>query len=135
MPAATPIQNEPIGPTKPDAGVIATRPATAPEQMPMTVGLPFMIHSTIIHVKPAVAVAVWVTSMAMPACRPAVTAEPALKPNHPTQSSEAPIMVITMLWGGPLSVRLPSIFSHISPATPEIYTPSLHAARPRLLRN
>ena len=48
--------------------------------------------------KPAVAVAIWVTAIAMPACMPAVTAEPALKPNQPTHSSEAPIMVSTMLW-------------------------------------
>src|SRR5882762_2362308 len=101
QPAAMPIQKEPIGPTKPEAGVMATRPATAPEQMPITVGLPFMIHSTIIQVKPAVAVAVWVTSMAMPACRPAVTAEPALKPNQPTHSKDAPIIVSTTLWAGP----------------------------------
>ena len=87
------MANEPIGPTKPEAGVIATRPATAPEQMPRTVGLPRIIHSTSIQVKPAVAVAVCVTSIAMPACIPAETAEPALKPNQPTHSSEAPIMV------------------------------------------
>ena len=72
---------------------MATRPATAPEQMPMTVGLPRMIHSTIIQVKPAVAVARCVTVIAMPACMPAVTAEPALKPNQPTHSSEAPMKV------------------------------------------
>ena len=91
---------EPTGPTKPDAGVMATRPATAPEQMPMTVGLPRWIHSTSIQVKPATAVAIWVTVIAMPACMPAVTAEPALKPNQPTHSSEAPMKVSTMLCGG-----------------------------------
>src|ERR1700738_3714245 len=120
MPAATPIQNDPSGPNKPEAGVMATRPPTAPDQMPSTVGLPFMIHSTIIQVKPAVAVAVWVTSMAMPACRPALTAEPALKPNQPTHSIEAPIIVSTMLWAGPVSLRLPSIRQHIRPAVPEL---------------
>ncbi len=99
---------------------MATRPATAPEQMPMTVGLPFRNHSIIIQVKPAVAVAVWVTSMAMPACRPAVTAEPALKPNQPTHSREAPIRVSTMLWAGPVSLRLPSISAHMRPAMPEL---------------
>src|SRR5207245_481450 len=31
--------------TKPDAGVMATRPAIAPVQMPTTVGLPRVIHS------------------------------------------------------------------------------------------
>jgi len=71
----------------------------------ITVGLPLRIHSTIIQVKPAVAVAVWVTSMAMPACRPALVAEPALKPNQPTHSSEAPIRVSIMLWAGPVSLR------------------------------
>src|SRR6516165_3000003 len=120
MPAAMPIQNEPNGPTNPEAGVMATKPATAPEQMPMTVGLPFIIHSTIIQVKAAVAVAVWVTSMAMPACRPALTAEPALKPNQPTHRSAAPIMVSTMLWAGPVSLRLPSMSAAIRPAVPEL---------------
>jgi len=93
MPAAAPIASEPIGPTKPEAGVIATRPATAPEQMPITVGLPRWNHSTSIHTKAAVAVANCVTAIAMPACSPAVTAEPALKPNQPTQSIPAPIKV------------------------------------------
>src|SRR5215467_7418081 len=120
MPAATPIQNAPSGPTKPEAGVMATRPATAPVQMPTTVGLPFSIHSTIIQVKPAVAVAVWVTSIAMPAWRPAVTAEPALNPNQPTHSKDAPISVNTTLWGGPVSVRLPSTSAAIRPAVPEL---------------
>ena len=114
--------------------VTHTATATAPEQMPMTVGLPFRIHSTIIQVKPAVAVAVWVTSMAMPACRPALTAEPALKPNQPTHSSEAPIMVITMLWGGPVSVRLPSIRAHIRPAVPELTCTTVPPAKSSTLR-
>src|SRR5262250_1862429 len=80
MPAAAPITSEPTGPTKPEAGVMATRPATAPVQMPITVGLPRSIHSTSIQVKAAVAVAMWVTSMAMPACAhrgAGVEAEPA----------------------------------------------------------
>src|SRR5215831_16792977 len=134
MPAATPIQNEPIGPTNPEAGVIATRPATAPEQMPITVGLPLMIHSTIIQVNPAVAVAVWVTSMAMPACRPALTAEPALKPNQPTHSREAPIIVSTMLWAGPVSVRLPNIKAAISPAVPELTCTTVPPAKSSTLK-
>ena len=83
MPAATPITIEPTGPTKPEAGVMATRPATAPEAMPITVGLPRCAHSTNIQVRPATAVAIWVTVIAMPACMPArdgrarVEAEPA----------------------------------------------------------
>ena len=35
----------PIGPTKPQAGVIATRPATAPEAAPSIEALPLAIHS------------------------------------------------------------------------------------------
>src|SRR5215472_17249789 len=133
MPAATPIASEPTGPTKPEAGVMATRPATAPVQMPTTVGLPFSIHSTIIQVKPAVAVAVWVTSMAMPAWRPALTAEPALKPNQPTHSKAAPIIVSTMLWGGPVSVRFPSIRAAIRPAVPELTCTTVPPAKSNTL--
>ncbi len=99
---------------------MATSPATAPEQMPMTVGLPRRSHSTIIQVKPAVAVARCVTVIAMPACIPALTAEPALKPNQPTHSSEAPIKVSTILWAGPVSLRLPSTSAAIRPAVPEL---------------
>ena len=129
MPAVAPMASEPSGPTKPEAGVIATRPATAPVQMPITVGLPRWIHSTSIHTKPAVAVANCVTAIAMPACMPAVTAEPALKPNQPTHSSEAPINVRTMLWPGPVSRRLPSIRAHISPATPELMCTTVPPAK------
>src|ERR1700733_6660698 len=99
-PATKPITSAPPGSTKPEAGVMATRPATAPEQMPRTDGLPLNIHSTIIQPSAAAAVAICVTAIAMPALVPAVTAEPALKPNQPTHSSEAPIMVSTRLWGG-----------------------------------
>src|SRR5215467_14217885 len=135
MPAATPIQNAPTGPTKPEAGVIATRPATAPEQMPTTVGLPFSAHSTSIQVNPATAVAICVTSMAMPACIPAVTAEPALKPNQPTQSSEAPMKVRTILCAGPVSTRLPSMIAHISPATPALICTTVPPAKSSTFTN
>ena len=39
------------------------------------------------------AVAIWVTSMAMPAVPLAAMAEPALKPNQPNHSMAAPIRV------------------------------------------
>src|SRR5262245_34793308 len=124
-----PMTAEPTGPTKPDAGVMATRPATAPVQMPTTVGLPRIIHSTIIQVNAANAVAMCVTSIAMPACKPAVTAEPALKPNQPTHSSEAPMKVSTMLCGGAVSLRLPSMMQHIRPATPELMCTTVPPAK------
>src|ERR1700760_3679465 len=90
-PAAKPITIEPPGSTKPEAGVMATRPATAPEMAPRTDGLPLVIHSANIQPSAAAAVAICVTVMAMPARPLAATAEPALKPNQPTHSSEAPI--------------------------------------------
>ena len=90
----------PRGSTKPDAGVIATSPATAPEMIPSTLGFPFMTHSANIQASAAVAVAIWVTAMAMPALPLAAVAEPALKPNQPTHSSEAPITLSTRLCGG-----------------------------------
>ena len=39
-PATMPMTSAPVGSTKPEAGVMATRPATAPEMMPSTLGLP-----------------------------------------------------------------------------------------------
>src|SRR5438045_6412770 len=70
--------SEPFGSTKPEAGVIATSPATAPEMMPSTLGFPLIDHSTNIQVNAAVAVAIWVTAIAIPALPLAATADPAL---------------------------------------------------------
>src|ERR1700737_4858590 len=88
-PATTPITTAPPGSTKPDAGVMATRPATAPDTAPSTEGLPLAIHSANIQPRAAAAVAICVTAIAMPARPFAATAEPALKPNQPTHSSDA----------------------------------------------
>ncbi|MNT38887.1 hypothetical protein D3C72_1750970 [compost metagenome] len=84
----------PIGPTKPAAGVIATRPATAPDAPPSIDGLPLLIHSPNTHDRVAAAVANSVLTKASAATSPASSEEPALKPNQPTHSSDAPIMVI-----------------------------------------
>src|ERR1700730_11947291 len=83
-PAAMPTIRAPRGSTNPDAGVIATRPATAPEMMPSTLGFLFMTHSANIQASAAVAVAIWVTAIAIPALPLAAVAEPALKPNQPS---------------------------------------------------
>src|SRR5207249_7001017 len=98
-PAAMPMINAPLGSTNPEAGVIATRPATAPEIMPSTEGFLATIHSENIHESEAAAVAIWVAAAAMPALTFAVTAEPALKPNQPTHNSEAPMTLSTRLCG------------------------------------
>src|SRR5665213_829566 len=51
------MMTEEPGLTNPDAGVIATSPATAPEQMPSTLGLPLIIHSVNSQASAAAAVA------------------------------------------------------------------------------
>src|ERR1700676_2132566 len=94
-----PMISAPRGSTKLEGGGIATNTATAPEQMPSTLGFPLSAHSRNIQVRAAVAVAIWVTAIAIPALVPGVTAEPALKPNQPTHNSEAPITLSTRLCG------------------------------------
>src|SRR5271156_5343115 len=96
-PAAMPITSAPPGSTKPDAGVMATRPATAPDAAPSTDGLPLAIHSANIQPKAAAAVAICVTVIAMPARPFAAVADPALKPNQPTHSNDAPITAYATL--------------------------------------
>ena len=78
----------------PAAGVTATRPATTPEARPSSDGLPFTAHSTNSQDRPAAAVATKVLIIASAAVPFASRLEPALKPNQPTQSSAAPIIVM-----------------------------------------
>src|SRR4030067_483939 len=91
--------------TKPAAGVIATSPTTAPVAAPSTEGLR-LIQPRIIQVKAAEAAAVLVATKALEASPPAVSALPALKPNHPNQSRAAPSTTIGMLLG---SMATPSL--------------------------
>src|SRR5437660_4979454 len=98
-PAPRPMMTAAIGVTKPEAGVIATRPATAPIAAPSTLGWPLCSQLTVIQVSAAIAAAVLVTTNAETASGPAASAEPALKPNHPNQSSEAPRTVIVASCG------------------------------------
>lgn len=88
-----------IGPTKPDAGVIATRPAPAPLAAPRTVGLPAHAHSAITHQSVAAAAPRLVATKAETANPLAASALPALKPNHPTHSKPAPVTVRVKLLG------------------------------------
>ena len=83
----------PIGPTLPAAGVIATRPATMPEAAPSADGLPLKMASSAVQATAAAAVANRVLMKASAAELLASSAEPALKPNQPTHSSEAPAKV------------------------------------------
>src|SRR5579864_4934306 len=95
-----PMINAGMGFTNPAAGVIATRPATAPEIPPSTLGFPLRIHSAPAHPNVAAAAAKCVATNALVAKPPAASALPALKPNHPTQSMHAPMKLSTTLWGG-----------------------------------
>ena len=87
------------GVTNPDAGVIATRPQTAPEIPPSTVGLPRRIHSMANQPRVAAAAAKCVAAKALVASELAASALPALKPNQPTQSKQAPMKLNTRLCG------------------------------------
>src|SRR5215470_1833068 len=86
----------PLGATYPQAGVITTRPATAPEQNP-----------SMAHVNEATAVASVVVMNAFAAIPSAARALPALKPYHPTQSKPVPTMQSTMLCGAMISFLNP----------------------------
>src|SRR5208282_4453050 len=88
------------GPTYPDAGVIATSPATAPLAAPSTVGLPPTHHSAATHDSAAADAPICVATNADTASPLAASALPALKPNHPTHSIPAPATVRVRLCGG-----------------------------------
>src|SRR5579864_1599357 len=100
MPAISPMARAGMGPTKPAAGVIATNPATAPEIAPSALGLPLRSHSAAHQPITAAAAPRCVATKALDARLPAPSALPALKPNHPTHSRQAPMKLNTTLCGG-----------------------------------
>src|SRR5882724_7991223 len=79
------------GATKPDAGVMVPRPATAPEIMPSTEGLRRVDHSIAAQVIAPAQAARWVAMIAITAREFADSAEPPLKPNQPTHNRPVPI--------------------------------------------
>src|SRR5262245_37536768 len=112
-----------LGVTNPQAGVITTSPATAPEQKPRMLGLPRSTYSAIAHENEATAVASVVVVKALAAMPSAATALPALNPYHPTHSMPVPIMHRVMLCGRngsfPKPVRLPRIRHSTSADQPD----------------
>ena len=98
----------PNGLTEPQDGVMATRPAMAPEAAPRVVALPSRTRSTISQAATAVDAATWVLMNAMPAEPPALIAEPALNPNQPNHSRAAPSTTSGMLCGRIWSLPKPS---------------------------
>src|SRR5258708_6373772 len=88
-----------IGPTKPAAGGIATRPTTIAVAHPTAVGLPDRVTSRNVHTTSVPAGASIVAVNASAAMPFAATALPALNPNQPNQSSPAPRSVNGTLCG------------------------------------
>ena len=95
-----PIKIAAIGVTNPAAGVIPTKPATAPVAAPTAVGFPLNVASKINHINAPAAADVLVVTKATVATVPADKALPALKPNHPNHSKPAPNKIKGTLWGG-----------------------------------
>src|SRR3954465_8870767 len=122
-PASTPMMTALEGATKPAPGVMTTRPATAPEQKPSTVGLPRVTHSRSGQTQQATAVARVVVVKALAAMPSEATALPALKPYQPTQSMPVPTMVRVRLCGRkarePKPLRLPSSRQRMRADQPE----------------
>src|SRR5687767_4502921 len=106
-PARRPIIKAAVGPTQPQAGVMATRPAPAPSTAPTRLGWPRVTHSPAVHARAAAAVARMVLKPTWPVRPLASRLEPALKPNQPTQRRDAPIMHIGRLWGAKTSLPRP----------------------------
>ena len=82
-----------MGFTKPAAGVIQTKPATAPEAVPSTLGLPRSSHSYKAQATAPAAAEKCVTANALDVRWSLASSLPALKPNQPTHSMAAPMAV------------------------------------------
>src|SRR6201985_3730087 len=90
----------PSGVTEEQDGVIATRPATRPDAAPSEVAWPSRIFSVISQPSIAALVATLVVTQTSAAWPLAASAEPAVKPNQPNQSSAAPVITSGRLCGG-----------------------------------
>ena len=124
--------------TKPDAGVIATRPATPPATAPTTLGEPLCNQLTVTQVRAAMPAAVLVTTKALAARPLAARAEPPLNPNQPNHSNPAPITVRRTSCGSKRSdsrlTRGPRTRAATSAATPELIWTTVPPAKSRAPR-
>src|ERR1700686_305639 len=122
-----------MGATNPAAGVMATNPATAPEIAPSALARPFLIHSATLQLSAAAAAAKCVATNALVAKGLEASALPALNPNHPTHSKQAPMKLKTRLCGGigclGNPVRLPRYNAHTSAETPELMCTTVPPAK------
>src|SRR5262245_7655343 len=101
-----------------------TRPATAPEEAPRTLGFPRAIHSAALHANSPVQAARCVDAKALTACADEPSALPALNPNQPTHNNAAPSVVYVRLCGGigscPTPRRLPISRAQINAEIPDV---------------
>src|SRR5215469_2112618 len=132
-PAAKPISSAGNGLTNPDAGVMATSPATAPEIAPSMLGFPDFSHSASIQPSVAAAAPKCVATNALVASGEAASALPALNPNQPTHSRHAPITLITTLCGlmGVVGkpTRFPRYNAQTSADTPDVMCTTVPPAK------
>ena len=106
--------------TYPAEGVMATRPTTAPIAAPIADGLRPRRQSKNIHTSMAVAEAVFVFRKALIATPSAANEEPALNPNQPSQSMDAPNITYGIFAGVCVcSLLLPRKMAPAKAATPE----------------
>src|SRR5579875_1431769 len=88
-----------------------------------------------LQVMAAAAVAKWVATKALVARVLAASAEPALNPNQPNQSRQAPMKLSTMECGGVGSfgypTRLPRYSAQTSAETPEVTCTTVPPAKSR----
>ncbi len=126
-------------PTKPAHGVMATRPATAPDAPPSVVAWPVLIRSTSSHPSMAAAAARLVFTKAVAATDPELSAEPALKPNQPNHRMPVPTMVMVRLCGGIASRgqprRLPRTSAPARAAAPALMCTTVPPAKSRAPRS
>ena len=93
------MTNAPKTSTKPAAGVIPTKPATAPDIAPNIVGFPIFVTSIIVQTMRPVAAATFDTIIAFAARPLAARPDPPLNPIQPNQSSAAPSTAYPKLCG------------------------------------
>ena len=102
---------------------------------PSALGLPCRSHSATIHPMAADAAPRCVFTKALVASGPDESAEPALKPNQPTHSRQAPMKLSTTECGAIFSAgyprRLPRYSAHTSAETPEVTCTTVPPAKSR----
>src|ERR1700733_13758346 len=131
-----PMASAGMGATNPAAGVMATKPATAPEIAPRALARPFLSHSARLQLIAAAAVAKCVATNALVARDDAAKALPALNPNHPTHSRQAPMKLNTRLCGFMATVgyptRFPKYSAHTSADTPDVMCTTVPPAKSKV---